>query len=106
MAFVSVDELVQKAVAAAATEVNQRSDLPKVHRTRFRVGEDSTGEGGTWIWLVLDDPAGRTYPRHVQDAIREVVLRHLRDAPGAGLSEFASVYLTFQRKSEIDAIRR
>lgn len=104
MALLSIDDLVQRAVTAAAAETNQRNDLPKVHRTRFRVGEDSTGEGGVWIWLVLDDPTGPTYPRTVQDGLREILLRHLQEGIGSALS--SSVYLMFQRKSEMDAISR
>jgi len=106
MALLSVDELVQQAVTAAAAEINQRSDLPTVHHTRFRVGEDSGGEGGVWIWLVLDDPAAGSYPRPVQDALREIILKHLRNVPGTGFALVASVYLSFQRKSEYDASRQ
>ena len=104
MALLNVDELVQHALAAAVAEVNQRTDLPQVHRSHFRVGDDSTGESATWIWLVLADPAAPGgYTRPIQNALREIVLKHLRDVPGAGFAFASSVYLSLQRKSEIDA---
>lgn len=58
-----------------------------------------------WIWLVLDDPPAGGYPRPTQDAIREIVLRQLGNAPGRhALSE--SVYLSFLSKSEMEATRQ
>jgi len=104
MAWLSVDDLVQQAVGEAAAEINRRQDLPHVHDAQYRVGPDSARENTIWIWLVLDDPVPPgTYPRAVQSAVRETVLRRLHQIPCTQFALDATIHVFLQRKSEVEA---